>query len=147
MRAKAGIATAAVGLITEPEQAEEIVVEWTADAVLLAREFLRDPYWPLHAARAPGRGDPLAGAVRAGEVRGLSRASSTDDTMRSIDPATGELLREYEELTDEQLEAKLARATEAFQSLRRMPFAERAERMRRAARDPGTARSSAGASS
>lgn len=46
-----GILTAAVGLITQPEQAEEIIADKRADAVLLAREFLRDPYWPLHAAK------------------------------------------------------------------------------------------------
>jgi 2,4-dienoyl-CoA reductase-like NADH-dependent reductase (Old Yellow Enzyme family) len=50
IRARVGIATAAVGLITEPYQAETILVTGQADAVLLAREFLRDPYWPLHAA-------------------------------------------------------------------------------------------------
>ena len=54
IRAEAGIATGAVGLITEPHQAEEIIASGSADAVLLARELLRDPYWPLHAARALG---------------------------------------------------------------------------------------------
>jgi 2,4-dienoyl-CoA reductase-like NADH-dependent reductase (Old Yellow Enzyme family) len=51
IRKRAHIATAAVGLITEPHQAEEIVSNGLADAVLMAREFLRNPYWPLHAAR------------------------------------------------------------------------------------------------
>ena len=50
IRAEAGIATAAVGLITSPEQAEQIVASGQADMVMLAREFLRDPYFPLHAA-------------------------------------------------------------------------------------------------
>ncbi|MEJ2686072.1 MAG: NADH:flavin oxidoreductase/NADH oxidase [Gammaproteobacteria bacterium] len=54
VREGAGIATGAVGLITEPEQAEQIVATGLADAVLLARELLRDPYWPLHAARRLG---------------------------------------------------------------------------------------------
>ncbi|HWL16420.1 MAG TPA: NADH:flavin oxidoreductase/NADH oxidase, partial [Opitutus sp.] len=54
VRREAGIATAAVGLITQPEQANEIVQSGKADLVLLAREFLRDPYWPAHAARALG---------------------------------------------------------------------------------------------
>jgi 2,4-dienoyl-CoA reductase-like NADH-dependent reductase (Old Yellow Enzyme family) len=54
IRAGAGIATGAVGLITEPAQAEAIVAEGRADVVLLARALLRDPYWPLHAARALG---------------------------------------------------------------------------------------------
>ena len=52
VRRNAGIATAAVGLITEPTHADEIVRNGRADMVLLAREELRDPYWPIHAARA-----------------------------------------------------------------------------------------------
>jgi len=51
IRREAGIATAAVGMITTAPQAEEIVREGRADLVLLARQFLRDPYFPLHAAR------------------------------------------------------------------------------------------------
>ena len=54
IRRECGIKTAAVGLITKPEQAESIISEGRADAVFLAREFLRDPYWPLHAAKALG---------------------------------------------------------------------------------------------
>lgn len=54
IRREAGIATAAVGLITEPEQAEEIIREGRADLVLLARGMLRDPYWSLHAAHVLG---------------------------------------------------------------------------------------------
>lgn len=54
IKKQAGIATGAVGLITEPKQAEEIVASGQADAVLLARALLRDPYWPLHAAKALG---------------------------------------------------------------------------------------------
>lgn len=50
IRREAGIATAAVGLITEPAQANAIVANGEADLVLLARQMLRDPYWPLHAA-------------------------------------------------------------------------------------------------
>lgn len=55
IRREAGIATAAVGLITEPEQANEIVAKGEADMVLLARGMLRDPYWPVHAAAALGQ--------------------------------------------------------------------------------------------
>lgn len=51
IRDRAQIATAAVGLISDPEFANEIVRNGQADLVLLARELLRDPYWPLHAAR------------------------------------------------------------------------------------------------
>lgn len=54
IRAEAGIATGAVGLITTPQEAEEIISSGKADMVLLAREFLRDPYFPLHAAKALG---------------------------------------------------------------------------------------------
>lgn len=50
VRTEAGIPTGAVGLITEPKQAEEILAEGSADVVLLARELLRDPHWPLRAA-------------------------------------------------------------------------------------------------
>jgi len=54
IRNEANIATSAVGLITEPEQAEEIIASGSADAVQLARALLRDPYWLLHAAKALG---------------------------------------------------------------------------------------------
>ena len=52
IRREANIPTAAVGLITEAGQANEIVAKGEADMVLLGREMLRDPYWPLHAAAA-----------------------------------------------------------------------------------------------
>jgi len=55
IRQAAGIATGAVGMITEPVQAEHIVRTGQADLVILAREMLRDPYWPLRAARTLGR--------------------------------------------------------------------------------------------
>ncbi len=54
IRREAGIATAAVGLITDPHQADGIIAKGEADMVFLAREMLRDPYWPLHAAVALG---------------------------------------------------------------------------------------------
>jgi 2,4-dienoyl-CoA reductase-like NADH-dependent reductase (Old Yellow Enzyme family) len=54
VRKGAGVATGAVGLITEPKQADEIVQKGEADLVLLARAELRDPYFPLHAAQALG---------------------------------------------------------------------------------------------
>jgi 2,4-dienoyl-CoA reductase-like NADH-dependent reductase (Old Yellow Enzyme family) len=54
VRKEAGISTAAVGMITAPEQADQIIRNGDADLVFLARQFLRDPYWPLHAARALG---------------------------------------------------------------------------------------------
>jgi len=54
VREGSGLPTAAVGLITEPEQAEQVLAEGSADAVLLARAVLRDPMWPLRAAHALG---------------------------------------------------------------------------------------------
>jgi 2,4-dienoyl-CoA reductase-like NADH-dependent reductase (Old Yellow Enzyme family) len=54
IRRETGILTGAVGMITEPGQADRIIRSRQADVVLLAREFLRDPYWPLHAAQALG---------------------------------------------------------------------------------------------
>ncbi len=52
IRREAGVATAAVGMITEPTHADEIIRNGRADIVLLAREFLREPYWPRIAAHA-----------------------------------------------------------------------------------------------
>ncbi len=54
IRREVGISTGAVGLITQPFQAEQIVATGQADAVLIGREFLRNPYWPLYAAKALG---------------------------------------------------------------------------------------------
>jgi 2,4-dienoyl-CoA reductase-like NADH-dependent reductase (Old Yellow Enzyme family) len=54
IRHGANILTAAVGFITEAKQADDIVREGKADVVLLAREYLRDPYWPAHAAKILG---------------------------------------------------------------------------------------------
>ena len=55
IRREAGVLTAAVGAITDPAQADHIVRSGQADVVVLARQFLRDPYWPLIAARALGQ--------------------------------------------------------------------------------------------
>ena len=51
---KSGIVTAAVGMITSAEQAEHILRTGQADLIVLARALLKDPYWPLHAARTLG---------------------------------------------------------------------------------------------
>ena len=51
IRQEVNILTGAVGLITDPDQAERIIRSGQADIVLLARQMLRDPYWPLHAAQ------------------------------------------------------------------------------------------------
>lgn len=54
LRSEAGLATGAVGLITSARQAEDILVQSQADAILIGRELLRNPYWPLTAARELG---------------------------------------------------------------------------------------------
>jgi 2,4-dienoyl-CoA reductase-like NADH-dependent reductase (Old Yellow Enzyme family) len=59
IKKESGIATAAVGLITDPSQAEEIIANSRADLVLLAREMLRNPRWPHYAARVLGRSKDL----------------------------------------------------------------------------------------
>ena len=63
VRREAGIATAAVGLITEARQADDIIRSGRADLVLLAREFIRDPEWPLRAAKQLGIKEGPAGLV------------------------------------------------------------------------------------
>ncbi len=55
IRRQANILTGTVGMVTSPTQAEHILVTGQADAVVIAREFLRDPYWPLRAARELGQ--------------------------------------------------------------------------------------------
>lgn len=54
IRQQAGLPTAAVGMITEAQQANAIIEQGQADMTLLGRESLRDPYWPLHAAHQLG---------------------------------------------------------------------------------------------
>ena len=56
--------TGAVGLITEPQQADEIITGGDADLVFLARELLREPYWALKAQHELGAGAGLADPVR-----------------------------------------------------------------------------------
>ncbi len=54
IRRETGMSTAAVGMVTAPAQADHIIRNGQADLVVLARELLRDPYWPLRAARELG---------------------------------------------------------------------------------------------
>jgi 2,4-dienoyl-CoA reductase-like NADH-dependent reductase (Old Yellow Enzyme family) len=78
IRREAGIATAAVGLITEPGQANAVIAGGQADLVFLAREMLRDPYWPVHAAAALG--EPASWPVqylRAAPKHSVARAAIT----------------------------------------------------------------------
>jgi 2,4-dienoyl-CoA reductase-like NADH-dependent reductase (Old Yellow Enzyme family) len=58
IKRETGMATGAVGMITSPEQAEHILVTGQADAIILARQMLREPYWPLRAAHELGH--PIA---------------------------------------------------------------------------------------
>jgi 2,4-dienoyl-CoA reductase-like NADH-dependent reductase (Old Yellow Enzyme family) len=64
LRRDAGIATAAVGLITEPALADQIIQSGRADLVLLGREMLRNPRWPYHAARTLDRRPDLPPPVQ-----------------------------------------------------------------------------------
>lgn len=76
IRREAAVLTGAVGLITEPSQAEQIVSSGQADAVLLARELLRDPYFPLRAAHALGQEIAWpAQYLRAGPHGAIARSS------------------------------------------------------------------------
>ncbi len=70
VRREAGIPTAAVGLITSPAQADHIVRTGQADVVLLGREILRNPYWPMHAAHELGRAAEWPAQYLRGAPRG-----------------------------------------------------------------------------
>lgn len=84
VRRGAGVAVAAVGLITEPAQAQAIVAEGRADLVLLARAVLQDPYWPVRAAAALGRAE----AVRTPPQyeRGWNRIAKLGMRMETAEP-------------------------------------------------------------
>jgi 2,4-dienoyl-CoA reductase-like NADH-dependent reductase (Old Yellow Enzyme family) len=58
IRAEAGIMTGAVGLITEPAHADELIAQGDADLIIIGRAFLRDPYWALHAFHTLGAKAP-----------------------------------------------------------------------------------------
>ncbi|MGE5097842.1 MAG: NADH:flavin oxidoreductase/NADH oxidase [Betaproteobacteria bacterium] len=73
IRSATGIATCAVGLISDAVQAEEIVSLGHADAVCLARAMLRDPYWPRHAARTLGVDLPWPDQYKRCDVGPLGR--------------------------------------------------------------------------
>ncbi|SDB94485.1 2,4-dienoyl-CoA reductase [Sanguibacter gelidistatuariae] len=60
VRGVAGVPVSAVGLITDPVQAEQVLLDGSADAIMLGREGLRDPHWPLRAAHALGLPDDEA---------------------------------------------------------------------------------------
>src|SRR5471030_664239 len=68
IRREAGVATAAVGMITEPTHADEIIRNGRADVVLLAREFLREGYWPRIAAQVLRQKNSLPAPVQYGRA-------------------------------------------------------------------------------
>ena len=86
IRREANIATAAVGLITAPAQADQIIRNEDADMVLLAREMLRDPYWPLHAAQELGQVTPWPTQYL--------RAAARDTPERTAPVAPGDRIKE-----------------------------------------------------
>src|SRR6185436_20173927 len=59
VRRDAGVKSCAVGLITEPQHAEDILQRGQADLIAMARELMYDPNWPVHAAKALGVADYL----------------------------------------------------------------------------------------
>jgi 2,4-dienoyl-CoA reductase-like NADH-dependent reductase (Old Yellow Enzyme family) len=73
VRREAGIPTGAVGLISEATQAEHILHTGQADAVVLARALLRDPYWPRHAAKTLGVALPWPDQYKRCDVGPLGR--------------------------------------------------------------------------
>ena len=68
LRSRAGIATGAIGLINSPEMAEQIVASGQADIIVMARAFLNDPYWPLHAAKVLKAKIPLPPQYERGDI-------------------------------------------------------------------------------
>ena len=86
IRREANIATAAVGMITAPAQADQIIRNDEADIVLLAREMLRDPYWPLHAAQELGQIAPWP--------RQYLRAAPNGTPERMGAPASGDRVKQ-----------------------------------------------------
>jgi 2,4-dienoyl-CoA reductase-like NADH-dependent reductase (Old Yellow Enzyme family) len=78
VRHGAEVAVAAVGLITEPKHAQEILEAGDADMIFLARALLRDPYWPLHAAEALGRAEALQAPAQYDRAWGSAGTKSVD---------------------------------------------------------------------
>jgi 2,4-dienoyl-CoA reductase-like NADH-dependent reductase (Old Yellow Enzyme family) len=70
IKAEAGIATGAVGMITEAVQADAVIRAGQADLVLLARELLRNPYFPLHAAALLGTDVPWPAQYQRARLKG-----------------------------------------------------------------------------
>ena len=97
IRRETGIMTGAVGMITEAQQAEAILVQGQADVVIMARQLLRDPYWPLHAAGALGETGARARPISARLLSGAATAPASersDDQMR-YSPFTARVARPF----------------------------------------------------
>src|SRR5437763_981300 len=86
IRREANIMTGAVGMITAPVQAEHIIRTEQADAVIMAREFLRDPYWALRAARELEQ--PIAWSMSS-TIKPVSPSTITSGTEPRGKPITG----------------------------------------------------------
>lgn len=78
VRHGAEVAVAAVGLITEPKHAQEILEAGDADMIFLARALLRDPYWPLHAAEALGRAEAFKAPAQYDRAWGSAGTKGVD---------------------------------------------------------------------
>jgi 2,4-dienoyl-CoA reductase-like NADH-dependent reductase (Old Yellow Enzyme family) len=84
IRREAEIMTGSVGMITSPVQAEHVIGTGQADAVIIARELLRDPYWPLRAARELGQSIAWPGQyLRAAPEGAQARVPVDLETLRS----------------------------------------------------------------
>jgi 2,4-dienoyl-CoA reductase-like NADH-dependent reductase (Old Yellow Enzyme family) len=86
IRREAGIMTGALGMITSSVQAEHIIASGQADAVVIARELLRDPYWPLRAARELGQ--PIAWPVQ--YLRAAPEGSQPRAAIKNLDEPASE---------------------------------------------------------
>ena len=84
VRREAGILTGAVGMITSPVQAEHIMMNGHADAVISAREFLRDPYWPLRAARELGQ--PISWPIQYLRAAPEGSQSRVPTDLKNLEP-------------------------------------------------------------
>ena len=80
LKRETGMRTGAVGMITSSNQAESILREDRADVIMMAREFLRQPYWPLNVAHAEGF--PVSWPVQ--YLRAAPTGSPTREPLKSL---------------------------------------------------------------
>jgi 2,4-dienoyl-CoA reductase-like NADH-dependent reductase (Old Yellow Enzyme family) len=107
IRRETGISTGAVGMITEPEQADKIIAGGQADMVLLARELLRDPYWPRRAAKVLGA--TVQPPVQYQRAWSISYGDFTCGDRRHREPRRA--LRHYEPPRDHRRDIRIHRDT------------------------------------